>query len=373
MPATNASCDTPHRRFLPLAAIALLVACTNLRESPPPVADLDAAPADASDPPVDSSAPTDAAQPKPDAASADAGPLRQVRVLATNQPKIFGLYGDPQDIFFTVEGGDASVRAFKRTTTTVRNVASFNINEGHNPFIGEIGALGGGLAWTNFSSGLFTINKDGTNRLRAVTGEAPEPLATDGSTAYFTQKGTEYPLVAFTVGDARPAMLHKYVISPLSIALDSTHVYWSERGPLAASGGGVKRKARNALVTAPLDKLYDGGPDWAGAGITLSSTDVYFAEPARRRVAKVSKVGGPALVVADSLAYPIVVRIFGAYLYILDAGANRNDGAVYQVPIAGGSAIKIASGLGQPQGMLVEDKDIFVACTGSGELVAITR
>ncbi len=300
-------------------------------------------------------------------------PMAEVRILATGQVKIHSLYTDGREVFFTLEDGKASIRAVKPDGSALRTVAPFDINEGFNPFVGELAAFEGKLAWTSVSGGLFVIDKQGLDRRRRVSTEGEYPLATDATSAVFVAHGSNRSLISLSVGADFPVVLATYVIRPLSIALDAERVFWSERGPSGLAKGGIKSIARTPGLETEASVLYREGPDWDGGSIALTSTDVFFAEPAKQRVVKVSKVGGAALVVAESLPRPVAVAVRGTELFILDNGMGKADGALYRMPIGPGAArpSRIASGLGQPTSLLVDETNVYIACTGSGELASL--
>jgi hypothetical protein len=306
----------------------------------------------------------------------DAGATKwPVSVLATAQTKIYGLAFDGSEVFFTTEDGMASVRAVQPSPLAVRTVAPFNINDGFNVGVGELALVQNQAYWTNLSGGLFRIGKSGPPRVRAVPSESYRPLARSGAELFYVDRSNYY-LFSYVAGAATATRRGKdYIISPRSIEVDATTIYWAEAGPLAAKAGGIKSIARTATDATPATVLYSDGPDWFAGGIALTANDVFFAEPGKARVAKVAKSGGPALVVAESLVRPISVRIDGDNLFILDAGRAMNDGAVYVMSHTRSDArpALVASGLGQPQNFIVDTKHIYVACTGAGELVSVKR
>jgi hypothetical protein len=308
---------------------------------------------------------------KPETGSAEP---HRVRVLATAQTDISGIYSDGKELFFTVEDGSASVRAVKLDGSGLRTVAAFHSAEGYNPFVGEITEVLGKIAWSNVSGGVFLIDKAGAKRELLSGDEAEAPLATDGKTLFFANHDSERRLQSLGAGAQRVTHA-KYVIRPTAIAVDGDSIFWSERGPLASANGGIKTLKRNAPAGAEPQALYKDGPDWEGSGLALSATHVFFAEAAKRRVARVPKVGGAAIVVADSLPNPVAVRIEGGDLFVLDAGLGKRDGALYRLSLTEVSArpTLLATGLGQPLSLVVDAAEIYIACAGTGEVVAVQR
>jgi hypothetical protein len=113
--------------------------------------------------------------------------------------------------------------------------------------------------------------------------------------------------------------------SPIGIAVDDTHVYWTN-----SSSGEVRKRLKDG--TGAITTL---GPNSDGAwGIAIDATTVYFAKfaSAGGGVAKVNKDNTGYLSLASDASVWGVALADGHVYYTIDAGA------VKRVPIAGGSS-----------------------------------
>jgi hypothetical protein len=354
----------------------LAVYCTEFKRTDPlPFVDAgeDVAPSDSDggSEPIADAGPTDAVS---DAkAPVDAAKGRVVSVLASGQTGIRGLALVGDELFFGLGDAAAAVRAIKVNGTGLRPLAG--VPDGGTVNVADVALFGDRVAWTNTSDGLFHVARMGTPGTARVSGGVMAPLAShDDELFFFANFNQDHSLRSYKLSDTNSVERIKFVISPIGVVADATTIYWTERGPLAVAGGGVKSLPRSAPPGTKATVLFSGGADWEGGRLALGTNDVFFAEPGKGRVGRVPKAGGTATVAMSSLKYPYTVLIDGDDVFVLDIGEQTNDGALYRGSVASaGPAELLASGLGQPTRMVLDKNSVYVACTGSGDLLAVSR
>ncbi|WP_197041488.1 hypothetical protein [Chondromyces apiculatus] len=118
---------------------------------------------------------------------------------------------------------------------------------------------------------------------------------------------------ACVAGTCQPIVLATQQSNPWTIALDDTHVYWTNAGVASSPSGSV---------------------------------------------ARIPKMGGDVQVLAAGQTYPFIgIAVAGGWVY----WTNYSGGTVRRVPVAGGAEETLASGPMNPKGITVTDTHVYWA------------
>jgi streptogramin lyase len=139
---------------------------------------------------------------------------------------------------------------------------------------------------------------------------------------------------------------------PADLAVDSTHLYWVNRG-----GGQVMRID---LGGSTVEQLAATGAD--PAAVALSASRVYWTDSTQ--LASVDKGGGTPTQVVAIQAGVVDLAVYGANAFY----ANATTGAVRSVPLSGGPSTPLAASQ-TPGAVAVDDSYLYWINTGaSGSL-----
>jgi hypothetical protein len=180
---------------------------------------------------------------------------------------------------------------------------------------------------------------------------------------------------------------------PYAIAIDETHVYWTNYGDSVDVEGSIARVPKvggepTTLVSGPLAQ-----PN----SIVVDGSDVYWSNYGSGTIARVSKVGGSPIILAVGQSFASNVRVLGDDIFwlkyvgshlIMRASAwdggnvatvvsanepitgfaidnssviwlNWNQQEVLKSPLAGGTPVVIASNQGSPRTVVVDANNAY--------------
>jgi hypothetical protein len=120
----------------------------------------------------------------------------------------------------------------------------------------------------------------------------------------------------------------------VGIALDATHLYWSENN----ADGRVMRKGLEAAVGEPGEVLAD--VQNLPAALALDATHVYWYEVGAGTVSRVPKAGGTVEVLATGQDMPNGIAVAGGDVF----WTTSSGGTVMRVSKAGGTPMQLATG-----------------------------
>ncbi len=146
--------------------------------------------------------------------------------------------------------------------------------------------------------------------------------------------------------------------SPIGIAIDADHVYWTDWL------GGVSSVSKSGDAYSMLAGGTVFGANDKGGGIAVDADFVYWASPSGGFVAKLPKGGGAAVMLAADQVEPESVVLDDAHVYWTDSGEIGKPGAVMTTPKAGGPLVMLASG-SAPGGLALDATHVYWVDAGT--------
>lgn len=138
-------------------------------------------------------------------------------------------------------------------------------------------------------------------------------------------------------GGSVPTLIATGQLSPRAVAVDSTHVYWSNYGTFPEANGSIMKAPKNGGAATPLVAGLTGP-----TAITIDASNVFCVVYNANHVIKVPKAGGGPTIVGTG-GYSTDIAVNATHFYW-----NRFDGAaaVMRYPVTqAGSPIAVLSGL----------------------------
>jgi hypothetical protein len=243
---------------------------------------------------------------------------------------------DPTGVFFTYKSGtSAGGVAFVPTASTAVRCVFCGSGEPR-----EIAANGGFVYWTNVVANTVTrAPVTGSPVSVLATGSTGSPIAVDAANVYWfnpnqqmvakanldgtspmsaatgqaavasiqAQAGKVYfatPAAILASDSTGTVVLVGNLTEPRSLALDATHVYWTEPK--------VKRVSRFATNSAAAAETV---ADAAAFEIAVDATHVYATDNANGTVWQAPKTGGAPEIVASGLSYPFDIAVDATNVY----------------------------------------------------------
>lgn len=196
----------------------------------------------------------------------------------------------------------------------------------------------------------------------------PVQFAVDAANVYWTEGGTSGTVKKAPLAGGAAAALASSLADPYGIAVDSANVYWTEQAggfvktmPIGGCGAAAPPACPLTLAAALKNPQY----------IAVDATNVYFTEfgswntgaGARNADGTINKVpiaGGTAVRLAAALNGPQTIRADATNIYWTETANSINGaGSVKQVPIAGGAVKTLVSGLSGSQNIAADAADIY--------------
>jgi len=204
-----------------------------------------------------------------------------------------------------------------------------------------------GVYWTNMRGGVMRMPLAGGPAVVLGGGPQPYPLALDATHAYWAGVGNPGSVMKVPKAGGTSVVLVPtyYSGGPQGLCLDSSAVYWCApdsvvKTSLTGTGG---------TVIAWQTKCHS---------IAVDSTHVYWTEGygSDRRVMKVPRSGGGAVsVLASGQEYPSGLAIDQTHAYWIEEGRRR----VMKVPLSGGLPVTIASMQRPGGGIAVDAENVY--------------
>lgn len=177
-------------------------------------------------------------------------------------------------------------------------------------------------------------------RLTTVVNESVVRFALTTTELFFTSS-TEGTVSKIPIAGGSAVVLASAQAWPWGVAVDSSNVYWLNRG-LGNDDGTVMKLARAGGTPATTLATGEASP----SAIAIDATNVYWTnELLGGAIAQVPIGGGQRgeLVAGAALTVPQELTVNGAYAYWISQGQDY-AGSIMRVPVAGGTAVTLATG-----------------------------
>jgi hypothetical protein len=199
-------------------------------------------------------------------------------------------------------------------------------------------------------------------------------------------------------GSGQPAIVARGQINAMGIAVDATSIYWTTASGADTGGGLWKMPVAGGTIEkltsadAPTRLALDSSTVYAATGtanpkliavpkaggasrvvatptnqvhyLTVDATSLYWSDSSS--INKVALAGGvPLLVASANLAFGVAVDSASLFW------ANGGDGTVMRMPLAGGTAVAIATGGRSPDGIVVDTTNAYWTDYLAGDVMKV--
>jgi hypothetical protein len=303
-----------------------------------------------------------------DAATAEAGAVAKplevpIKILARNQHTGAGLVADGSDVMWIDEASGTINRApaFGGVVESLYDAKAALAGPAHlaadEVFIYWTMQVGGSRGASSFvrkqdiRNGGNPIDVDSSSEeLRAVAVDATRIFWIAGENVFRAAKS----------GAAGRAPIAIKQATPSSLAVDRTHVYWTNAG----GGGGKGAVMRTPLGASPFTaKPEVVAADQDGAtSLRVDAANAFWVVGSK--VLKSAKTGGPPAVVAEVEGNVAGIALDDASVYLVAASAG-GDGFVARVAKDGGAVERLASQQPSPAAIAISGSYLYFTCKGT--------
>ncbi len=187
---------------------------------------------------------------------------------------------------------------------------------------------GSHIYWAD-NAGIRRVSKDGGDTEMVVTGVDAQSIEVDGTHVYWSEGSYNVPrsgMVRRAPKDGGPhpeiELLDRRIVGPPHLALDATHVYWT------GTNATVWKRTKSGST---VDRIVEGRTDFRGSAIALDDTHVFWSDgtPAgfTGRVRRVAKGGGRVDdLVLGSISQPQSLHIDGAHVVYSTVDSRHGAG-----------------------------------------------
>lgn len=268
-------------------------------------------------------------------ATCDAGHC-QITLAVCQDPEAIAV--SPAGVFWTDHGQPGGrppgVRTVPLGGGVVTTLASTDF------WVGGIAVNSDKVFWTNGHLGtVMSVSIGGGAVTTLASGQSsPDFIAADDTNVYWTNAGTtaqgyyDGAVMMVPVGGGAPVTLAAGLPHPEAIAIDAVNVYWGNALSDLQSVMKIPRAGGVAMVLGP-----GAGQHF---GIAVYGTSVYWTNYDAGTLMKAPIVGGALTTLASAQDRPTGLAVDGENVYWV------NGTTLMRMPLGGGPAAPVASGLG---------------------------
>jgi hypothetical protein len=310
-------------------------------------------------------------------------------VLANTDNEIIALALGGDTVAWLDIGG---VRSVPRTGGTVTQL------QGSSVLGGFITAHDDRVYWTNDESAVASSAVAGGDEMTLVTTHEPIGIAVDDQNVYWSTFGSNVNNLGtvdkMPLAGGPTTVLASGLATVGPIAVDATNVYWTDMlggvSSVPIAGGAVTTLVPPQYAIPPNTILDDSPPD-----IAVDATAVYWTStPLDHSAPTVNRLllgGGPintitdVTILATLASQPAGLTVDASRVYWVEDGAadpsqglgspiTYSCGTLRSVPIEGGDANVLETGLSLPYGPIVDDTHAYVTSGAfGGELLQVAK
>ena len=282
----------------------------------------------------------------------------QPTILATGLAAPLGLAIDDAWLYFTDTNADNVMRVAKAGGAPVA-IVPHQFAASEQPY--GIAVTSTHIFWTAyFATFVGRAGLAGETPLLLSTGQGyATRIAVDDTSVYWIIPGG----IRKIARDGGTAVAIGAQSGARDLVVDTTGVYLTNSG-LSSGGGAVVRMGLGG--EAPLT-LASGLND--PEGIALDATHVYWTEKGGGTVMKVPRGGGAATVLASGQQAPLGLAVVPAGVY----WTNSMGGTVMNVGLDGGSPVALVSGQRRPTQIAVDACDVYWLDEAAGTVSKVPR
>jgi hypothetical protein len=190
----------------------------------------------------------------------------------------------------------------------------------------------------------------------------------DESGLYLAESRTLGRILHVALGTGMVRILASDQPAPAGLAVDATHVYWtnSAEGSARPGAGAVMKVAKSGGAATTL-----AGSLLEPRGIAADDTHVFFATWADGAIRRVEKQGGSVQVIAADQKNPRTVALDGTHVYWGNFGAG--DTTIRKAPRAGGASVLLADAAGSPVELVVDGERVYWLSYGTRAVYSVSK
>lgn len=311
-------------------------------------------------------------------------------VLASTDNEILALARGGNNVAWLDMGGVRSVPVTGGAVTEL---------EGDSSVLGGfITTYGGQVYWTNGNRAVASSSVTGGGATTLVTTDEPIGIAIDDQNLYWSTFGSNVnhlgTVAKMSLAGGATTVLASGLATVGPIAVDANNVYWTDMvggvSSVPIAGGAVSVLVPPQYAIPPNTILDDSPPDIAvdGSAVYWTSTPLDHSAPTVNRLLL---GGGPidtitnVTVLATLTSQPAGLTIDASRVYWVEDGPadpsqglgspiTYSCGTLRSVPIAGGAANVLETGLSLPYGPIVDDTHAYVTSGAfGGELLQVAK
>jgi sugar lactone lactonase YvrE len=251
----------------------------------------------------------------------------------------------------------------------------------HNVYVWSVGTFELGSSFNNMDGTVVQVPLDGSPAI--MLGDGIEvfydaaylnAVAVDSSYVYWVAgaNGADGAIMRAPIGGgSAPVAIYSGLQLPQGVVSDGTNVYWVEWGTFDTSTGRANNDGSvwQGSTDGTAARIQLGSSQPAPSGIAVDASHVYWTNlgplgglnlpaPLSGSVMMAPIGGGSLTTIADHQAVPVCIIVAGSTVYWSQYGLNV-PGWIMSAPAGGGAVVPLASGLYDPAALAVWNGTIY--------------